>query len=217
MSENIYCGNLLWQSCLTLRLRGDLIDGVVVAKNIAMVVENLRGLMATGDVVAAKKYFGMYLVMVDVQIACFEEYLDKSRNGEWRAGINRIREDAASAREMALANAKDSGFTPDQQSVFAHNATVNASTISAADAYLGVLDAHEAVINDKLLAAQRVRQVAASSFETVNLAGDFLRLTKANQDAFDSLLKLDLPPIEMFNDAAIQQEFQAITKKLKAQ
>ena len=85
----------------------------------------------------------------------------------------------------------------------------------AAEAYLRVLDSYETVISGKLDAARRVRQVVASSYETVNLAGDFLALAKSNQEAFDSLLNLELPPIEMFNDAAVQQEFQAITKKLK--
>ena len=40
-------------------------------------------------------------------------------------------------------------------------------------------------------------------------------LPNTSQYLFNSLQQLDLPPIELFNDAAIQQEFQEITKKLK--
>ena len=40
-------------------------------------------------------------------------------------------------------------------------------------------------------------------------------LPNTSQYLFNSLQQFDLLPIELFNDAAIQQEFQEITKKLK--
>ena len=109
----------------------------------------------------------------------------------------------------------DDTFTAEQRQIFRHNAEINESTFKAAEAYQSVLDAHESVIEQKLGIAEKMRKVVDSSYETINLAGDLIRLAKANQDAFDSLLKLDLPPIQMFNDATVQQEFMAITKKLK--
>ena len=203
------------ENCLFTVNFGELIDGVIVAKNVAAVVDNLRTLMASGDVGAIRRYYGMYLVMVDVQIICYEDYLEKSKNGAWRQGINQIRMDAAKARDAALANAMDDTFTSEQRQIFRHNAEINESTFKAAEAYQSVLDAHESVIEQKLGIAEKMRKVVDSSYETINLAGDLIRLAKANQDAFDSLLKLDLPPIQMFNDATVQQEFMAITKKLK--
>ena len=45
----------------------------------------------------------------------------------------------------------------------------------------------------------------------------FMSITGVNHiiPGFNSLQQLNLPPIELFNDAAIQQEFLEITKKLK--
>ena len=203
------------EKCLFTVNFGDLVDGVIVSRNVACVVDNLRELMVSGEVDYARRYFGMYLVMVDVQIDCFESYLEKSRNGEWRQGINRIRGDAAAAQERAMGHASDSGFTPEQRAAFAHNAKVNGATISAADAYLRTLDAHERIIEEKLVVARRARVLVESSLDTVSLAGDFLNLARSNQDAFDSLMQLELPPVEIFNDAAVQQEFDAITRRLR--
>ena len=208
-------GGAAAENCLFTVNFGDIVDGVIVARNIAAVVDNLRTLMDAGDVVAARRYFGMYLVMVDVQIVCFEDYLGKSREGEWRQGLNRILAEAQAAHDGARANARNADFTPEQRQVFARNAQVNEKTVRAAQAYVGVLDAHEAVIARKLADAQKVRAVVASSYETVNLAGDFIRLAKANQASFDALLQLDLPPLNVFDDAVVQQEFLSITKKLK--
>ena len=193
----------------------DLVDGAVVSRNIGTVVENLRTLMKDGSVDASRRYFGMYLTMVEVQVIIFEDYLAKSRTGSWRTGIEKIRADATAARETALASARNADFTAEQQKIFAHNADVNVATIRAAEAYLKVLDAHEKVIEEKLATAEKVRKVVANSYDTVTLAGDFLAIAKSNEEAFDSLLHLDLPPVEMFNDAAVQEEFLAITRKLK--
>ena len=203
------------ENCLFTVNFGELIDGVVVAQNVAAVVDNLRQLMTTDDIAAARRYYGMYLVLVDVQILCFKDYLAKSRTGEWRQGINRIKSDAQKARESALQNARDDTFTADQHKIFRHNAEINASTLKAVDAYIKVLDAHEDIIEQKLGIAEKIRKVVASSSETINLAGDFVRLAKANQEAFNALIKLELPPIQMFDDTMVQQEFESITKKLK--
>ena len=203
------------EECLFTANLGDIIDGVIVSKNVAVVVENLRELMMVGDVTASRRYYGMYLVLVDVQIACFEDYLEKSRGGTWRGKLERMREDAIALRERAQAALASENYLPGQDAHLAQSTRQNEATLKAIDAYLKVLDSHEAVIAEKLATAQKVREVIAISYETLNLAGDFIQFAKSSQDLFDSLEQLTLPPIELFNDAAIQQEFQEITKKLK--
>ena len=201
--------------CLFTANLGDIIDGVIVSKNVAVVVENLRELMMVGDVTASRRYYGMYLVLVDVQIACFEDYLEKSRGGTWRGKLERMREDAIALRERAQAALATESYLPGQDAHLAQSTRQNTATLKAIDAYLKVLDSHEAVIAEKLATARKVREVIAISYETLNLAGDFIQFAKSNQDLFKSLEQLTLPPIELFNDAAIQQEFIEITKKLK--
>lgn len=203
------------EECLFTANFGDIIDGVVVSKNVAIVVENLKELMAVGDVTASRRYYGMYLVLVDVQIACFEDYLEKSRGGTWRGRLNRMRDDAIALRDRAQGVIASQNHLPGQDANLAQASRQNEATLKAIDAYLAVLDAHEAVIAEKLATAQKVREVIEISYETLNLAGDFIQFAKTSQDLFNSLQQLDLPPIELFNDAAIQQEFLEITKKLK--
>ena len=203
------------EQCLFTVNVGDLIDNVIVAKNIGLVVEKLRELMATGDVTAAKRYFGMYRVMVEVQKLCFDDYLEKSRDGEWRMKLRQIEADAAAARQKALDSAQDASFSEHQRAVFRRNAEVNVSTLNAVAAYVKILDQHEAIIQAKAGEAAKMLLVAENSYETVSLAGDFLALVKSSQDSFDALLQLQLPPIEIFNDTALQAEFMALTKKLK--
>lgn len=195
----------------------DLIDAAVVAKHVGLVVESLGELMKAqaGDVVAAKRYYGVYVAMLEVQKSCYDEYLDKSRNGPWRRRLAAIRKEATDQRTAALRSAEDESFDFSQRAVFRKNAGVFEMTQQAVDAYVKVLDWHEEVIARKAEDAARMLTVARSSLATVTLAGDFLSLVQTAEDTFDALLQLELPPLEIFDNTALQAEFSALTEKLR--
>lgn len=195
----------------------DLIDAAVVAKHVGLVVESLGELMKAqaGDVVSAKRYYGVYVAMLEVQKSCYDEYLDKSRNGPWRRRLAAIRKEATDQRTAALRSAEDESYDFAQRAVFRKNAGVFEMTQQAVDAYVKVLDWHEEVIARKAEDASRMLTVARSSLATVTLAGDFLSLVQTAEDTFDALLQLELPPLEIFDNTALQAEFSALTEKLR--
>ena len=192
-----------------------LMDNAVVAKDIGVVVENLGRFLASEDLETAKRYFGMYLVLIDVQAECFRQYLEKSEDGEWRRGINAILRDAEAAVRSDEAHAAQPRFKESEREIFRHNAEVNRRTIEAAKAYLDILKQHEDVIRAKLREAERIREVAQSSWNTVSLASDLREIVRTSHDAFQALISLELPPLALFDDAALQAEFDAITRKLR--
>lgn len=192
-----------------------LIDNAIVAKDIAVVVENLGRFMNSDDLSTVQRYFGMYLAMIDVQTEGFRQYLNKSENGEWRKGINNILRGAEAAVRSDTANAAQTRFTDKEREIFRRNAETNKKTIEAAKAYLELLKQHEEIIRGKLRDAERVREVAQSSLTTVTLASDLKEIAKTSNEAFQALLSLELPPLALFDDAALQAEFDAITKKLR--
>ena len=192
-----------------------LIDNAIVSKDIAVVVENLGRFLDSKDLATAKRYFGMYLVMIDVQAEGFRKYLEKSEDGEWRKGISEILRGAEAAIRSDTANAAQTRFTDHEREIFRKNAAMNKKTIAAANAYLGLLKQHEDIIRAKLREAERVREVAQSSWNTVSLASDLKEIVKTSHDAFEALLSLELPPLVLFDDSALQAEFDAITRKLR--
>ena len=192
-----------------------IIDNAVVARDIAVVVENLNRFLDSNDFATAKRYFGMYLIMIDVQAECYRQYLDKSEDGEWRRGINEILRNAEAAARSDEANAAQPRFKESEREIFRHNAEVNRRTIEAGNAYLELLREHEKIIRAKLREAERIREVAQSSWNTVSLASDLRDIVRTSHDAFQALLSLELPPLALFDDAALQAEFEAITKKLR--
>ena len=209
-------GNAAEKCIFTVNVR-DLIDAAVVAKHIGIIVELLGEQMKAhgGDVIAAKRYYGVYVAMLEVQKSCFDEYLDKSREGPWRRQLAAFRKKATDQRAAALRSAGDVSFDMAQRAVFRKNAEVFEMTQRAVDAYVKILDQHQAVISSKAADAARMLTVARSSLATVTLAGDFLSLVQTAEDTFDALLQLELPPLELFDDAMLQAEFTALTNKLK--
>ncbi len=204
------------EKCLFTVNINDLIDAAVVAKHIEIVVEALGEQMKSkgSDVMTAKRYYGVYIAMLEVQRMCFKEYLDKSRKGAWRVRLSTIRNEANQGLAQALLSAEDTTFSESQRAIFLKNAETYRITKRAVDAYVEILDRHEGVITEKANAVDKMLEVARSSLATAKLAGDFLSLVKTNEETFDALLRLELPPLEIFDDAALQAEFLALTDKL---
>ena len=205
------------EKCIFTVNVGDLIDAAIVAKHVGLVVEALGERMKVqgGEIVAAKRYYGVYVAMLEVQKSCFDEYLSKSRNGIWRHRLAAIRNEVNKQQNTALRSIGDSSFDFAQREVFRQNVVALENTLQAIEAYEKILDRHEAIIARKSQEAGRMLAVARSSLATVTLAGDFLSLVQTAEDSFDALLQLELPPLELFDDAALQAEFTALTDKLK--
>lgn len=195
---------------------GDIVDNAIVAKNIGMVVENLKSLMDSekGDPVVAKRYYGAYVVMLDVQSECFRQYLGKAKSGIWRDGVLEIARDAETAKAKNEAKAAADGATEFEKKAFLHSAATNEKTLKAAKAYIAILDKHSEIIREKLAAAERMHEVALSFWESADIASSFGSRISSDLAEFEALLELKLPEIAFLDDVAMQAEFDAITQKL---
>lgn len=195
---------------------GALIDNAIVAKNIGFVVENLKTFVEAekGDPEAAKRYYGAYIVMLDVQSECFRQYLDKAATGIWRDGIVDVAKDAEAAKKGNEIKAAAGGRSEEEKKAFLHAAATNEKTLKAAQAYLALLKHHEEIIREKLVATEKRHEIALSFWESVDIASAFGAKAISDMADLEALLELKLPEITYFDDVAMQTEFDAITKKL---
>lgn len=195
---------------------GDIVDNAIVAKDIGVVVENLKSLMDAekGDAAAAKRYYGAYIVMLDVQSECFRQYLGKAKTGIWRDGVETIARDAEAAMKKNEAKAAAPDATEFEKKAFQQSAGTNERTFKAAKAYVAILERHAEIVQEKLAAAERMHGVALSFWESADIASAFGERITSDLAEFEALLELKLPEIAFFDDVAIQAEFDAITQKL---
>lgn len=194
--------------------RGDLIDNVVVAKGVYEIVTRLQNVMRGGDVLSAKRYFGVYVALTDVQILCYEQYLEKSQKGEWRTSLERIDKEAQAAIDSANACIAGGEYTPAQCEIFRKNIAMNNKMVGGVAAYRKLLDSHEKIISRKLADVGRMRKLAYNSFATVSGAANFAALLQSSQAEFAAVLELSLPELEGVDDAALQEQLQLITNML---
>lgn len=195
---------------------GDIVDNAIVAKDIGVVVENLKSLMDAekGDAAAAKRYYGAYIVMLDVQSECFRQYLGKAKTGIWRDGVEAIARDAEAAMKKNEAKAAAPDATEFEKKAFRQSAGTNERTLKAAKAYIAILERHAEIVQEKLAAAERMHGVALSFWESADIASAFDERITSDLTEFEALLELKLPEIAFFDDMAMQAEFDAITQKL---
>lgn len=195
---------------------GDLIDNAIVAKNTGLIVENLKTVVdaAKGDTDAAKRYYGAYIVMLEVQSECFRQYLNKAATGIWRNGVDEVVKNAEAARKVNELKAAAEGRSEQERAAFQHAAGTNAKTLKAAQAYLAILKHHEDVVKEKIKTIEKRHEIALSFWESVDIASAFTDHISSDMADFEALLELKLPEIAIFDDVAMQAEFDAITQKL---
>ena len=194
----------------------NLIDNAIVAKNTGIVVDNLKSIVEAerGNSEAAKRYYGAYVVLLEVQSECFRQYLAKAATGIWRKGVENIENEASNAIYNNLVKAQEEGRTEEERVAFSHAAQTNRKTLAAAQAYLMILDRHEAAVKEKLAAVEERHGVALSLWESVDIAGSFSDQIVADSADFEALIELKLPELSFVDNDALQAEFDSITRQL---
>lgn len=199
---------------LAMADRADIIDTVIVAKGIGEILGSLREVLKDGDALSAKRYYGVYVALVDVHIFCYEQYLAKSRYGEWRSGLARIETNAVAAVEAANTAIASGDFSAAQCDIFRKTIANNNTLMTGVKLYRKLLDAHETAIERKLPEARKRRTVAKNLYDTISGMVDFGNILQSSQDDFSAVMELELPDIAILDDSATEAQLDAISKML---
>ena len=192
----------------------DIIDNVIMARGICELVSGLREALKSGDILTAKRYYGVYLTLADVHIMCFEQYLEKSKYGEWRRGLDRIEAKANLTIAADNSNIADAGLAGAMCESLRQDIESNNKLISGVQLYRQLLDSHEASVERKLAEVRKRRIVAQSRYDTVSNTIDFGELLQSIQDDYSAVMELEMPDIAAFDDSAIEEQINAISKML---
>ena len=192
----------------------DIIDNVIMARGICELVSGLREALKNGDILTAKRYYGVYLTLADVHIMCFEQYLEKSKYGEWRRGLDRIEATANKTIVANNSNIADAGLGEAMCEDLRQDIVANNKLLAGVQLYRQFLDSHEASVERKLAEVRKRRIVAQSHYDTVSNMIDFGELLQSIQDDYLAVMELEMPDIAAFDDAVIEEQINAISKML---
>ncbi|MBQ6971639.1 MAG: hypothetical protein IJP86_04705 [Synergistaceae bacterium] len=193
----------------------DIIQNTVIFDNVRAVVEKLEELSRndTNNLEIIRRYTGMYLVLNDLLIHTQEELVRKMET-DYRPRLKNVITEAESLRKQAMAKSNDKAYTSAQRKAFALNAKSNAATIEAAGLYGELLDSQKASIMSSIRSLRLNRDLAENTYRTVRSSGELRELIHSGLQAFDTVGRLSMPELQIFESGAMRAEFDEINRRL---
>ncbi len=191
-----------------------IIDNAVVAKNMVAVVKNLEELMQGGDVGKARRYYGMYVVLVKLQIRCHRSFVNECDTA-WIPKVDGLIQKIERDYGVADKGAADAKYTISQRKIYESNRRMNEKALRATRIYRESLERQRDAVAAKMRDAERMYEVALNTYETIGNAVALLETLRYGAEAFEAVMELDFPDLTAFNDAELVAEFQGITDRIK--
>ena len=192
-----------------------LIENSTIFHNIKGVTEQLADLMSQNknDTTAARKYYAMYLTLIDLLIDTQNAYITRM-DEEWLPSVAQIASAAERSRKEAAAGLKRSDYTEAQKNIFRSNISTNELTIRAAEQYKKLIEQQRSSARKSITALEREREVAANTYATVQHVSDISEVIKASLQSADLLAAMQPPEIRPFESDGLREQMDEITKRL---
>lgn len=190
-----------------------LIEYTILSANITIVVKKLEELIQK-NLEGAKKYYGMYLVMVDLQILCHEEFISKCDN-VWIKRIDALKEKILKDYKESIGLSENLQFSEDERLSFSQNAKLNKTTLDATTSYRKCIEDQRAKLSHRLYQINRMRKVASNTYQTIDNAVNLKSIMSENVRDFNSVITLEFPDMKIMSEDILINEFRSITEKIQ--
>jgi len=164
------------------------------------------------DLTTAKKYYGMYVSLLELQIFIENQYIDKLKNQY----IKRL--DELQTQNLALIQETQnliSGSSAEERFVYQNNLRHQHFTLEAIKLYRTKLEQDLTKIYLAQSHLQKTYKVALNTYQTVDLSFSISTLIKSNTTLFDKIIKLQTPNLVEFKNTQMKEEFIKLTHQLK--
>ncbi len=194
----------------------DLLQNTVVFSNVKAVVEKLEQLAQneTNSLEITRRYTGLYLVLNDLLIHTQEELVRKI-DGEYKAKLNAIINEAENLRKDALTKSNQNEYSQAQRKSFASNAQANAMTVKVANLYIELLNSQRKGTMESLKSLRLNRDLAENTYKTVRSSGELRGLIHSGLKLFDAVDALKMPELKVFESGVMRMEFEEINRRLR--
>ncbi|MCA9139922.1 MAG: hypothetical protein KDB00_24285 [Planctomycetales bacterium] len=192
----------------------DIVTMAVVFDNIKQLTTQLQTLTEeSGEALeTSKRYYGMYVVMIHVMDRIQKTFV-RDVNEKHIPKLNEFSEKADQNIEQAVALIKANGG--DSKTLKA-NIVSNELTKETASLYIDYLKHNAALIATENKRVQKNLATAMNTYDTVKLSSDVAELMSTGRRDFETLMKLQVPSLREFNNAAIRKEFERMTSELRS-
>ena len=203
------------EGLLAMATGDDIVEMMAVFEAMEAVNSELRrATLETGESLeVAKRYYGIHLVLLEVAELMHARFVEQVDDIYLRR-LQEISEDAQELRSEAqalLANERD----PQMRAVLESNIAAQDLTLRASRLYRQQLQAQRASVADSLSEVGRRVTVARNTWKTVRLSSELVSLLRGSNDAFETLMRIDVPDLRPFESIELQRELERLTEELE--
>ena len=165
------------------------------------------------NVEVAKKYYGMYIVLLELQMHIQGAYL--SRLGKsYIPGIELITVEAKDLRKETAQKVKSSQ-EENYRRVYEQNLKSQDLTIEVTKFYREVLQKDASKVTQARKLLKKHYAAAKNTLRTVQVSSDLSALISKNEGLYQEVMALQVPELVPFENLQVQAEFEAVTERLK--
>jgi len=160
-----------------------------------------------------KKYYGIYLGLLELQIHIQTEYLQKI-DAEYLPGVQDIGNEARDlmAETQVKLRASDKGH----QMGYRQNIKSQQFTVDVTDIYANALRADRSKVEEARNIVRKLHELAENTLSTVRVSADLSALVRQSESLYKQVMSLQTPALVPFENLQMQREFEAVTQRLKA-
>lgn len=190
----------------------DLVGMALTFDTLADITRKLMQLMQDSgeDLRQARRYYGMYVALLEFVLTMQDGYLDKLDNvylprlAAVLADTRRVQSDS-----LRLLSGESSEA---RKAIVRHNIEAQQLTLKVARRYRQELKSQKARIERAREVVRRDYRVARNTYDTVRIGADLVRLMQVSQDAFAAVMRIQIPEIVPFENLEMQRKFEALSR-----
>lgn len=165
------------------------------------------------NIEVAKKYYGMYIVLIELQMHIQHQYLSRLANN-YIPGIELIMEEAKELRKDTVREIKASKEVKYRR-VYEQNLRSQDLTIEVTHFYREVLQKDSAKVARANSLLKKHYGVAKNTLRTVQVSSDLSAVISKNEALYQEVMALQVPELVPFENLQVQAKFEAVTERLK--
>lgn len=191
----------------------DILQMMVVFDTLKYLTINLMDIMnQSGDSVDYVRYYGMYVVLLDLALIMQNQYIESIDN-QYMPRLEEIIDRTFEINKESVRSLRKERSEA-RRRVYRSNIKAHQLTLTVSKLYIENIRRQRAQISEVKDKLEKDLALARNTFETVSVSSELLNILTVGQSSFDALMKLQVPEIVPFEDNAMLRKFEEISDKL---
>lgn len=192
----------------------DDVQMIAVYENVRIITEKLKDLMVESEerIETAKKYYGMYTVLLRVLVLLQKEYIRRIEE-VYLPTIEEVIEENEKLMDQTRAGIRTAEAR--RRRLYAENLAAQEITAQAAGLYKKVLGRNRERVEHSVQGTIKELDLAFNTYQTVSNASALLNIIRESEKMFNALSSLQAPDLIRFENRELKREFQTLTLKMR--